>query len=480
MYGRKSNESIQKEEKLRLRSIYSYYPDYSIEQIDLAIAHLSDDDQKIIHIKYGPDLKNPKQMSEWNIEYTKAFQRIKNIIRKELNELQETIYSYLYDYPKHIVEYVLDNLNEEDKKLLELRYGNDLENPNPSKDWKIEYETELNKLKSKIEDLIHEYLNNDKKTIYDCFTNYSMDAIDIAMGKIKTDKSVEIYDELLKILKDNLSEMEYNILINRLGIKGRQIKIFKELKQMFNISFKKLKTMELIAIRKLLNPNVLPLLNDYIKKYFELYGNNNIDEIKTIYSYFKDYSQKEVDRIINLLSIEDKELIKLKFGDDLLAPTQTIKLSKEEVKRFQVLKQKMRRMLSSTNNFYQEFIGYSKEEIINAILKLSTEDKIVLEQYYNLGIFSIADKMVNTSYRKLASKVIHIKNRIHSILSGEYVTKTMELCQKFYNYFIIFAYMFWIRRIKFKINYFSSYFRKYKTYNKYYKNKKKNQYIYLL
>ena len=434
-YGRKNNGSIQKEEKLRLTSIYSYYPDFSIEQIDLAIAHLSDEDKKIIHIKYGMDLKNPVQSSEWNIEYTKAFQRVKTLIYKELNNLQETIYSYLYDYPKHVIDNIINNLNSEDKRLLELRYGNDLDNPTPSKDWRIEYEIDLNNLKAKIEDLILEHLNNDKKTIYDCFPDYSTNAIDIAIGKRKTDKSVLIYDELLKIIKDNLSEMEYNILVNRSGIKGKQIKTFKELKQMFKITFNKLKIIEQIAFRKLLNPNVLPLLNGYIKKYFELYNKSIHGEVKTIYSYFKEHSQKDVDRIISLLSYEESELIKLKFGEDLLASTETTKLSKEDSKRFQVLKQKMKKMLNNTSNFYQEFNGFSKEEIINAISKLSIEDKIALEQYYNLGVFSIVDIKVNASYRKLASKVIHVKNRIHGILSGESITQAFDLGQKFYNYF---------------------------------------------
>jgi len=50
----------------------------------------------------------------------------------------KTIYEYFYKYPREQIDVMLSKLNEEDKSLLFLRYGNDLDHPVPGEGWNRE------------------------------------------------------------------------------------------------------------------------------------------------------------------------------------------------------------------------------------------------------------------------------------------------------------------------------------------------------
>lgn len=57
----------------KLQTIYEYFSDYSVQEIDDMIYNLSLDDKMIIKARYGNDLHNPQQSEFWGIEYSKKY-----------------------------------------------------------------------------------------------------------------------------------------------------------------------------------------------------------------------------------------------------------------------------------------------------------------------------------------------------------------------------------------------------------------------
>ena len=47
----------------------------------------------------------------------------------------QTIYEYFKEYSEEMIDKVISDLNPEDKKLLVIRYGEDLHNPCPKEEW---------------------------------------------------------------------------------------------------------------------------------------------------------------------------------------------------------------------------------------------------------------------------------------------------------------------------------------------------------
>ena len=57
----------------RLQSIYEYFSEYSVVEINNMLEKLSDDEKKIILERYGSDLNHPVTSSEWSIEKNRYF-----------------------------------------------------------------------------------------------------------------------------------------------------------------------------------------------------------------------------------------------------------------------------------------------------------------------------------------------------------------------------------------------------------------------
>ena len=72
---RKHCEKKKGKEKMakQLQSIYEYFKNYSREQIDDMLLKLTDEERKLITLRYGDDLDNPISSSEWNTEYQNKF-----------------------------------------------------------------------------------------------------------------------------------------------------------------------------------------------------------------------------------------------------------------------------------------------------------------------------------------------------------------------------------------------------------------------
>ena len=73
----------------------------------------------------------------------------------------------------------------------------------------------------------------------------------------------------------------------------------------------------------------------------------NMRKLQTIYEYFNDYTKEQIDEMLKKLPDEDKELLRLRYGEDLAHPVLG-KLSKEQTNKFySSLVPRMKRLLAN-------------------------------------------------------------------------------------------------------------------------------------
>lgn len=120
-----------------IKLIYEYFPESSHEDVDYVISLLSDDEKKVIWLRYGDDLNNPATSKDFTEEEAnKLYRLIIPKIKRRLNrikngkELKETrtFYSFFEGYNKEEVNEVIEKLTPEEREIIYLKYGYDLEN----------------------------------------------------------------------------------------------------------------------------------------------------------------------------------------------------------------------------------------------------------------------------------------------------------------------------------------------------------------
>ncbi len=134
----------------------------------------------------------------------------------------KSIYQYFEDFSRKEIDFVLDNLNETDKRLVFLRYGNDLDNPSTNSSFG---EDECNKFYGALIPKIRKRLNNlrlvsdddedEKMVIKDTFFNTSPVKV-IEKEDYKKLLSLLERDDIVEVM-DGLNTDEKIILSLRLG-----------------------------------------------------------------------------------------------------------------------------------------------------------------------------------------------------------------------------------------------------------------------
>lgn len=108
-------------------------------------------------------------------------------------------------------------------------------------------------------------------------------------------------------------------------------------------------------------------------------GNNMAKELMSLYTLFKNYSEEEVNTMLEKLTSEEKELIRLRYGDDLKNPTTSTEWTVEHNKKFYgSLLVKMKRLLSNPNKTYRARSKKDNKSIQNSsnIIR-SNEERII-------------------------------------------------------------------------------------------------------
>lgn len=154
-----SKDSLEQTTKQDVKNEFYAMFDGTIEEVDYILENcISEKQRNLIIRKWGGDLKKPVKKrnilsnSENNLYYV-GIKRIKFLLEKKHSKTKpdikddnskeqldkmakkrttkklQTIYEYFKDYSKEEIDDMIGKLNEQDKRLLELRYGGNLENP---------------------------------------------------------------------------------------------------------------------------------------------------------------------------------------------------------------------------------------------------------------------------------------------------------------------------------------------------------------
>lgn len=187
--------------------------------------------------------------------------------------------------------------------------------------------------------------------------------------------------EVRKLLQDcNLKQIEIEILMLRFGFGDREPMTLEEIGKKYKITRERVRQIESNAFMKIRRSKYIKPLAEYMqnpdkslerieefrKRYRET-GNSNkaflkddvitkreeneeMAKLQTIYQYFKDYTKEQVDIMLLKLSEEERNLITLRYGEDLSNPV-SAKLTKEQTYKFYgLLIPKMKRLLANPNN----------------------------------------------------------------------------------------------------------------------------------
>lgn len=188
----------------KIRTIYEYLCDYSEEEINKVISSLNDKDLELIHLRYGEDLKHPVTSDSFDLRKSYIFynlliprmRRRLEGLRKNggVIEIKDTsrvnnIYECLSEYSKEDVDKVIESLDENDKLLLHIRYGNDFSSNKLHTSWRSRfngpfYNGLIPKMKRRLERMKNGkdmFTNKDKRfvqNIYECLKGYTEDEVD--------------------------------------------------------------------------------------------------------------------------------------------------------------------------------------------------------------------------------------------------------------------------------------------------------------
>ncbi len=140
-------------------------------------------------------------------------------------------------------------------------------------------------------------------------------------------------------------------------------------------------------------------------------------KLQTIYEYFSNFSEQEIDDMIYSLSIEEKLVIRARYGDDLHNPQTSKSWNKEYSETFYgKLIPKMKRLLSKgidTQKTTEEPIKGENKEIISESLELEVVDftqtllQLIKEGKNNREIC----ENLNINSHQLYEELLKLKNR---------------------------------------------------------------------
>lgn len=188
---------------------------------------------------------------------------------------------------------------------------------------------------------------------------------------ISISESVE--DEVIKTVlpaqvrklleKAKLSEQQLDVLLSRFGIGKDHIWTLEELSKKYSVSRAWIGQVELSALKKIRKLKSTEEFSVYMDspdlalQQLKKLGEKPIRKekkktgkrgsvLKSIYQYFEDFSREDVDSVLDGLSSFEKNLVFLRYGDDLDKPISSTLFGEEECKKFYgALLPKMRKKL---------------------------------------------------------------------------------------------------------------------------------------
>lgn len=147
--------------------------------------------------------------------------------------------------------------------------------------------------------------------------------LDLIPDKNKTPDEIYLEKSQKQILfkaiyEAGLTAREKDVIQRRFGFNGK-IQTLESIGNIYGLSRERVRIIE---------KNALTKLQKYFKRYVWQEDNNNL-YLRTIYSYFKDYQEIEVNYAISILPEEYKNIIYIKFSKDLKHHNRLLSMDKE-------------------------------------------------------------------------------------------------------------------------------------------------------
>ena len=169
---------------------------------------------------------------------------------------------------------------------------------------------------------LNEVVSNDSNTELEEFViGYDDSLDDIVIAKI-------LREDIVKILKDlDLTDLEYIILINRFGLKNNETATLLEISSKYNISVEWVRKLERKALNKIRLSKYITSLMEYYDIEDAKFGNlmykvidsdKDLDKVNSIYEYFDNYTEDEIDYAISNLSSRGRNVLVVIYGDDYM------------------------------------------------------------------------------------------------------------------------------------------------------------------
>ena len=353
------------------RSIYEIFNNHSKETIDKALKLLTENERQIISLKYGEDLTIPFQSQLNSIQtlyfYNHLVKRIQEILRriqfcqrrKRINQKGQlrTIYELIEGCSKEEINHAISLLTSEEKEILTLRFGENLDVP-----FKSMLAEDKKKLLFKLLRKIKKISKDSHKAIFDYFEEYTKEQIMAAISKL-SQGGIEIlklkYGEDLS--SPNYSELSF------------------EQNNSFYYYLKKIKKI-------LKNPSYVP---------------GQVKKSNTIYDYFSDYSQEQVNAMLSQLSESEMAIVNLRFGENLSVPHKSKLNSSQRSYFYHILKNKMISILENLVNSSEEQANVESEEVIDSYYlnpeqELNSNRQTILLTPFELLIASLKYGCINS------------------------------------------------------------------------------------
>lgn len=506
VYVRKNYIQSNAQPKSMYSNIYEYFSNYSREEVDLAISKLKETDIQVLKQRYGEDFSHPlKNKFPSNNDVRRFYRIFENKLPRLLNEqksfneeiskmnIAPSLYENFPNYSKEEADCAFAKLGEQDRKILKLVYGDNLDTLSINKKYSEKiYKDTANILRFKLKILMKNpslsYAKPvNKWNLYEYFPNYSREEVNIVIDKLTDQERLILkqrygdnFDESLTPLDDGLKfsqkirhiKLKMRRLLNdsSLSIEGRNVNLYEYFsnysEEEINIVIAKLTERERALLKQRYGEDFRKVISfkeskeanydnifDIRKKIKEMLDNPNSRVHNrgiscNIYAYFSPYSKEEIDLAVSKLNARDSKVLKLRFGEDLLQSPKETGCSKQNLAKFRnTVRPKIEKLLddpkgqslNGTSTIYKYFNNYSKEKIDLAISKLSEEDRHLLTLRYGEDLehpvkaLECTSKDIKDFYAKLLPKIMELLKDPNLIASKDTITK------KIYEYFPLYS-----------------------------------------
>ncbi len=294
----------------------------------------------------------------------------------ELETIQEkSIYESYKEYTHQEIDKAIRMLSWEEINLLRERYDLDGNLKEGSKSSK-KIDIILRKVISKnLEEVVREEKEN---VIYDLFPNREHYLIDMALKKLPL-----AYQSKIKILENAYYSKEAKAIME-------------------NEEFREIIYPKIVAI-------VVNLTNFYI---------SDFEDQRSLKEIFKDYSDSQLRRVISYLSVQEKNLLRLKYNFNNFEIKNNYQgLSTEDAKALDILiKERLTSLLKREKEMMnisvpERLSSYPKDKILALVVKLSREKQALFYLCYNENlevkeIYESLDYLTKRKVNNLLNKLI--------------------------------------------------------------------------